>query len=87
MDAPWGEDSTGWLTVLKKARAAGLATNLEMVSTGRERIRVFGRSCAPVLDYLIVNDYEIGAFADIETRNDEGAIPDHVEAALRVAAE
>ena len=32
MDAPWREDSTGWANVLRRARAAGLKTNLEMVS-------------------------------------------------------
>ena len=45
MDAPWGEDSTGWATVLRKARAAGLKTNLEMVSTDRDE----GRPLRPLL--------------------------------------
>jgi sugar/nucleoside kinase (ribokinase family) len=85
MDAPWGADSSGWETVLKRARAAGLVTNLEMMSTTREKLRVLGRSCAPHLDLMIVNDYEIGAFADIETRDDKGAIPAKVEEALQAA--
>jgi len=69
MDAPWGEDTSGWATVLRAARQHGLLTNLEMVSTTREKVRLFGCSCLPHLDLLIVNDYEIGAVADIETRN------------------
>lgn len=71
MDAPWHDDSTGWANVLKSARRAGLQTNLELVSTTRGKIRHFGRSCLPHLDLLIVNDYEIGAVADIETRDGE----------------
>jgi len=68
MDAAWREDSTGWATVLRRARAAGLKTNLEMVSTGPAEVARFGRSCLPHLDLLIVNDYEIGCVADLETR-------------------
>ena len=85
MDAPWGADATGWATVLKRARAAGLTTNLEMMSTTRKKLHAFGRSCAPHLDLMIVNDYEIGAFADIETRDEKGAIPAKVEEALQSA--
>ena len=85
LDAPWGEDSSGWATVLRKARRAGLATNLELVSTAREKVRAFGRSCAPHLDLMIVNDYEIGAVADVETRDAKGAVPAKVLAALRAA--
>jgi sugar/nucleoside kinase (ribokinase family) len=68
MDAPWGEDTTGWATVLRKARAAGLKTNLEMVTTGRDEVARFGRSCLPHLDLLIVNDYEIGCVAGLDAR-------------------
>ena len=87
LDAPWGEDSTGWATVLTRARAAGLTTNLELVSTTREKVRGFGRSCAPHLDLLIVNDYEIGAVADVETRDARGAVPRQVLQALRAVLE
>jgi len=83
MDAPWREDNTGWATVLKAARKAGLQTNLELVSTTREKIRHFGRSCLPHLDLLIVNDYEIGAVADIETRDGERTLVPRVTEALK----
>ena len=85
MDAPWRGETTGWAATLKAARARGLETNLEMVSTDRARVEGFGRSCLPHLDLLMVNDYEIGCVAGIETRDARGAIPGRVEQALRVA--
>jgi sugar/nucleoside kinase (ribokinase family) len=85
MDAPWRGETTGWAATLKAARAQGLQTNLEMVSTDRAKVERFGRSCLPHLDLLIVNDYEIGCVAAIETRDERGAIPARVEQALRVA--
>jgi sugar/nucleoside kinase (ribokinase family) len=56
-----------------------------MVSTAREKVRGFGHSCAPYLDLLIVNDYEIGCLADVETRDERGAVAGRVLEALRVA--
>jgi sugar/nucleoside kinase (ribokinase family) len=85
MDQPWRDDSTGWANVLKRARAAGLKTNLEMVTTWREEVARFGRSCLPHLDMLIVNDYEIGCVADMETRADGRAAPRAVAEALHKA--
>ena len=83
LDAPWAGDSTGWATVLRKARAAGLKTNLELVSTTREKVALFGRSCLPFLDLLIVNDYEIGCAAGVETRREGRADPAGIAKALR----
>ena len=83
MDAPWGSESTGWAATLKAARANGMETNLEMVSTERTKVRAFGLSCLPQLDLLIVNDYEIGCVADVETRDGPNAIPGRVAEALR----
>ena len=82
LDEPWEGDTTGWASVLRKARAAGLKTNLEMVSTTREKVAAFGRSCLPFLDLLIVNDYEIGCVADVETRREGRADPLRVAEAL-----
>jgi sugar/nucleoside kinase (ribokinase family) len=87
MDAPWGEDTTGWATVLRKARAAGLKTNLEMVTTGRDEVARFGRSCLPHLDLIIVNDYEIGCVAGFDAREGERASAALVTKALRAALE
>lgn len=87
MDAPWRADSTGWAPVLRAARQAGLQTNLELVSTTRDKIRHFGRSCLPHLDLLIVNDYEIGAVADIETRDGTRTRVSRVTDALKAVFE
>ncbi len=67
MDAPWGDDANGWVTVLKKARAAGLITNLELVSIAPERLGDVVRPCLLHLDLLIVNDFEIGAVTGEQT--------------------
>ena len=67
MDAPHGDEPSGWTVVLKKARAAGLKTNLELCPIPAERIAELGRPCLPFLDYLIVNDAEAGALAGIAT--------------------
>jgi sugar/nucleoside kinase (ribokinase family) len=63
MDGPWGGEANGWVAVLKKARAAGLDTNLELASIPAERLAALVRPCLPHLDYLVVNDTEIGAVA------------------------
>ena len=63
MDAPWKKDSNGWVTVLRKAQAAGLKTNLEMCSLPAERLSDTVRPCLGHLDYLIINDFEVAALA------------------------
>ncbi len=63
LDAAWGADANGWVTVLKKAHAAGIETNLELCSIPAERIAAIVRPCLAHLDLLIVNDFEIAAIA------------------------
>jgi sugar/nucleoside kinase (ribokinase family) len=82
MDGPWQGEANGWAAVLKKARAAGLETNLELVSVAPERIAALALPSLPYLDLLIVNDAEIGAIADESTVKD--AVTD-VEACIRAA--
>ena len=67
MDQPWGEDANGWVTVLKKAHAAGLRTNLELASVGNDVIAALVPPCLPHLDTIIVNDAEIGALSGLVT--------------------
>jgi len=67
MDAPWGDDANGWVTVLKRARNLGMATNLEMVSVSPERLREIVLPCLPHLSTLVVNDFEIGALCGRQT--------------------
>lgn len=67
MDAPWGGDENGWVTVLKAAKRAGLETNLELVSTSADKLRAAILPCLPHLTTLVCNDFEIGALAGMET--------------------
>ena len=91
MDCRWGDDANGWVAVLRKARAAGLLTNLELMTTSAERLAELGRPCLPHLDFLIVNDFEIGALAGRETRRPDGstdgpAVRGAIDDALRLGA-
>ncbi|NKB29753.1 MAG: carbohydrate kinase family protein [Rhodobacteraceae bacterium] len=67
LDRAWDNDENGWVTVLKKAQAAGLATNLELCSIPASRIAELVRPCLAHLDLLIVNDFEIAAISGHET--------------------
>jgi sugar/nucleoside kinase (ribokinase family) len=67
MDQPWGSDANGWVNVLRKARAAGIETNMELASVGAEAIRRIVTPCLPHLDTLVVNDVEIGAISGLAT--------------------
>lgn len=87
MDAPWRDDPNGWVTVLRQARAIGLETNLELFSIAPDRIAALIRPCLPHLDYLIVNDLEIGAIAGMQASNDGvTAVKTCIEAARQVLA-
>lgn len=70
MDSASGEDANGWVTVLRKARAAGLRTNLEMISGDPEILRRDTLPCLPYLDSLVINDFEAGALAGVEVVKD-----------------
>lgn len=71
MDGAWKDHANGWAATLKAARAQGLRTNLETMTIARERLAELTAPCLPHLDFLIVNDYEIGAIAGEPTRNGE----------------
>jgi sugar/nucleoside kinase (ribokinase family) len=67
LDGRWHGDANGWVTILKKAKAAGMTTNFELVMIEPRRLAGIIRPCLPHLDYLVVNDWEIGALAEEET--------------------
>ncbi len=67
LDNPWGSDASGWITVLKKARAAGVKTNLEMASFDPAIIKSIVVPMLPYLDSLIVNDLEAAALTGLKT--------------------
>ena len=87
MDAPWAGDASGWVAALKRARAAGLETNLELASIAAGRLAALIRPCLPYLDLLVVNDAEIAGVAGIETVRDGLTDPDAVLAAARAVLE
>jgi len=75
LDRPWGGEPSGWVAVLKKARAAGLKTNIELCPVPPEVNARIGRPCLPHLDYVIVNDAEAGSLGGIRTDRDGVADP------------
>ncbi|MBV1703743.1 MAG: carbohydrate kinase family protein [Hyphomicrobiales bacterium] len=83
MDRACEGEVNGWAATLKAARRAGLATDLELVSIAADRLAALALPCLPHLDLLVVNDFEIGALAGVETRRDGVADPAGVTAALR----
>lgn len=77
----------GWAEVLSRARAAGLWTNLELVTLVPERQRALALPCLPHLDSLVINELEAGALAGIDTHRDGAPDLDRAEAAaLRLLA-
>jgi len=72
MDSPWQQDANGWVTVLKAAVAAGIHTNVELVSIDAERIRQIALPCIPFLNSLIVNEYEFSAVSNSKTTDKAG---------------
>lgn len=87
LDAPFEGDPSGWVTVLKRARAAGLKTNIEMVSIAPERIAAIGRPLLAHLDLVVVNDVEAGAVAGMATILDGRTDADACVTAARVILE
>ncbi len=83
MDKPWNTEASGWVRLLKDAKAAGIACNMELASIAPEALRAVALPLLPHLDTLIINDLEVGALADIETCKDGQT---NVEACGKAAA-
>jgi len=66
LDAVDEAGETGWVRLLRAAQAAGLRTNLELVSLEAGRVRELARPCLPHLDHLVVNEVEAAAVAGVE---------------------
>lgn len=67
LDKPWAGDASGWIAILKKARAAGVKTNLEMASFDAAVIKSVVTPMLPLLDSLIINDFEAAALTGLRT--------------------
>ena len=76
LDAPWNDEPSGWVEVLKRAKAQGLHTNIEMVSIDPETNRRLALPCLEYLDSLIINDYEAGCLCEFNTVSNGKADPD-----------
>jgi sugar/nucleoside kinase (ribokinase family) len=66
MDRPRPGGGNGWSALLRRAQAAGLHTNMEMVSLAPDRTAQVARPCLPYLDSIVINELESGALAGIE---------------------
>jgi len=80
---PDGRGGNGWAELLTRARAAGLRTNMELVSVEPARQRELAMPCLPLLDTLVINELEAGALAELETHAGGTADPARAEAAAR----
>lgn len=67
LDKPSNGDASGWITILKKARATGIKTNLEMASFEPTVIKALVLPMLPLLDSLIINDFEAAALTGLKT--------------------
>ncbi len=86
LDEPWHGEANGWVAVLKAAREQGMLCNLELVSIDAQRLRQVARPCLPFLDLLVINDYELGALADMPVTDSQSVVVDEylIEAAKTV---
>jgi sugar/nucleoside kinase (ribokinase family) len=66
MDSSLPGGGNGWSALLRQAQAAGLHTNLELVSLEADRIAEVALPCLPYLDSIVVNELEAGALTGID---------------------
>ena len=65
MDAPTAEGN-GWSELLRRARSAGMHTNMELVSLAPEVLVEVAAPCLPHLSSIVVNELEAGALTGID---------------------
>ncbi|MEW7009838.1 carbohydrate kinase family protein [Lentilitoribacter sp. EG35] len=78
------DGQNGWSTLLRLAKEHGLETNLELMSIAPDRLRKLAGPCLDYLDYLVVNDFELGALAGIELPKEGSARRDALVQAITV---
>ena len=67
MDRGRPAGGNGWSTLLRRAQAAGLHTNMELVSLQPVRTAEVALPCLPYLDTIVINELEAGALTGIDT--------------------
>jgi sugar/nucleoside kinase (ribokinase family) len=66
MDRGRPDGGNGWSALLQRAQAAGLRTNLELVSLRPDRTAEVALPCLPYLDSIVINELEAGALTGID---------------------
>ena len=66
MDSPLPGGGNGWSDLLRRAQAAGLHTNMELVSIEPARIAEVAAPCLPYADSIVINELEAGALTGVD---------------------
>src|SRR6202035_6198805 len=66
MDSPLPGGGNGGSPLLQRAQAAGLPTNMELVSLAPDRTAQVALPCLPYLDSIVINELEAGALTGID---------------------
>ena len=66
MDTRLPNGGNGWSALLQRAQAAGLHTNMELVSIEPGRIAEVALPCLPYADSIVINELEAGALTGID---------------------
>ena len=66
LDAGVEDGGNGWSRLFERGQAAGLHTNMELVSMEPSIVASLATPCLPHLDSIIVNELEAGALTGIE---------------------
>jgi sugar/nucleoside kinase (ribokinase family) len=83
MDQCDANGDNGFVVALRKAKRAGMFTNMELATIKPDRLRVSALPCLPLLDSLIVNEQEAGMLVDVDLRPNGHIDWDGVEEAAR----
>jgi len=68
MDRRRPAGGNGWSALLQRAQAAGLRTNMELVSLEPARLAEAALPCLPYLDTIVINELEAGALTGVEAQ-------------------
>jgi sugar/nucleoside kinase (ribokinase family) len=66
MDSPLPGGGNGWSALLRRAQAAGLRTNMELISLKPGHQAEVALPCLPYLDSVVINELEAGALTGID---------------------
>jgi sugar/nucleoside kinase (ribokinase family) len=83
LDAPGPDGAPRAVQVLAAARAAGLATSIDVVSAAPERLRTGVRPVLGWADVVFINDYELEHTTGVALRENGALVPARVGAAVR----